>query len=52
LKEKEEESRNGKAYFTPDWVAKKFVSIIEQDEFQDEIELYPGNYSDKEWHVS
>lgn len=52
LKEKEEENLKGKAYFTPNWVAKKFVEIIEKEDFEDEIELYPSEYTGKEWHDS
>ena len=52
LKEKEEESLKGKAYFTPEWVAKKFVEIIEKEQFEGEIELYPSEYTGKEWRPS
>ena len=52
LKEKEEESLKGKAYFTPEWVAKKFVEIIEKEQFEGEIELYPSDYTGKEWFPS
>jgi len=48
LKEKEEENLKGKAYFTPEWVAKKFVEILEKEQFEDEIELYPSDYSEKQ----
>lgn len=44
LKEKEEENLKGKAYFTPEWVAKKFVEIIKNEEYKDEIEIYPSDY--------
>ena len=46
LKEKEEENLKGKNYFTPQWVAKKFVEIIENEKFEDEIEIYPSDYKD------
>ena len=49
LKEKEEESLKGKAYFTPEGVAKKFIEIVENDKLEDEIELYPSEYTGKEW---
>jgi hypothetical protein len=52
LKEKEEENLNGKSYFTPTWVAKKFVEIIENEQFEDEIELYPSDYAGKENEIS
>ena len=46
LKEKEEENLKGKSYFTPSWVAKKFIHILENDEFVDEIEIYPSDYKE------
>jgi short-subunit dehydrogenase len=52
LKDKEEENLQGKAYLTPNWVAKKFVEIIEKEEFQEEIELYPSQYNFGEWNKS
>ena len=52
LKEKEVENLKGKAYFTPNWVAKKFVDIIEKEEFEEEIELYPSDFTGDEWYVS
>ena len=52
IKEKEEENLMGKAYFTPDWVAKKFVEILRADSYPDEIELYPSEYSGKKWWPS
>lgn len=52
LKEKEEENLKGKAYFTPEWVADKLVEIVEKEEYADEIELYPGDYTGKDWWPS
>lgn len=46
LKEKEEENLKGKSYLTPSWVAKKFIHILENDEFEDEIEIYPSDYKE------
>ncbi|OGM26094.1 hypothetical protein A3D01_05015 [Candidatus Woesebacteria bacterium RIFCSPHIGHO2_02_FULL_39_13] len=51
LKEKQEENLKGKAYFTADWVAEKFVEIIEMEDFEDEIELYPSQYTGKNWNI-
>ncbi|OGM13502.1 hypothetical protein A3A76_03755 [Candidatus Woesebacteria bacterium RIFCSPLOWO2_01_FULL_39_23] len=48
LEEKKEENLKGKAYFTPEWVAKKFVEILKNDDFQEEIEIYPSDYKGKE----
>ena len=45
LKDKEEASLKGKSYLTPSWVAKKFANIIENDEFESDIEIYPSDYS-------
>lgn len=47
LQEKIDENLNGKAYFTPDWVAERFIHIIENEEFENEITLYPSDYTDK-----
>ena len=44
LDEKKQENLRGKSYFTPEWVAKKFVQIIEDEEFEPEIVLYPTDY--------
>jgi len=46
LEEKNEENLSGKSYLTPEWVAKKFVHIVENDEIQEEIEIYPTDYKD------
>ena len=47
LEEKIDQNLRGKAYFTPDWVAKKIIEIIKNDDIKDEITLYPSEY-DKE----
>jgi hypothetical protein len=52
LKEKEEENLKGKAYFTPEWVAKEMINIIKAGRYQEEIELYPGDYTGKKWWIS
>ncbi len=44
LEEKKGENLKGKSYFTPIWVAKKFVTIVENEEFDPEIILYPSEY--------
>lgn len=47
LNEKMKENIDGKAYLTPEWVAKKFVEIVNNNQFEEEITLYPSDYSDK-----
>lgn len=49
LDKKVEESLNGKAYFTPEWVANKLVEIMQNDTREDEITLFPGDYGFGEW---
>ncbi|QQS38636.1 SDR family oxidoreductase [Candidatus Woesebacteria bacterium] len=44
LEDKIEENLRGKSYFTPSWVADKFIAIIEKDEYEAEITLYPSDY--------
>lgn len=44
-KEKKSDMEKGKkAYFTPDWVAKKLISIIKDDDRRVEYTLFPSNY--------
>lgn len=45
LKEKEEESLQGKAYLTPQWVAEKLVSLLKNDEVEPEVVLYSADYA-------
>ena len=52
LQEKQKENLMGKAYFTPVWVAKKFVDIIKSGDYKDEIELYPSEYTGNKWWPS
>lgn len=49
LADKKEEMDKGKAYFTPEWVAKKLVEIIKDEGREDEYTLYPGEYGFGEW---
>jgi short-subunit dehydrogenase len=49
LDKKVEESLNGKAYFTPEWVADKLVEIMQDDKRDTEITLYPGDYGLGTW---
>lgn len=49
LEKKVEESLNGKAYFTPEWVADKLLEIIQNDSRETEITLYPGDYGFGTW---
>lgn len=46
LEEKKLKNLEGKAYLTPEWVAQKFVDIIKTEEFEPELEFYPGDYSE------
>lgn len=46
LEQKREENLQGKSYLTPQWVAKKFIHVIENEEFQEEIEIYPSDYDE------
>jgi 3-oxoacyl-[acyl-carrier protein] reductase len=49
--EKRTEMEKGKkAYFTPDWVAKKLISIIKDNDRRTEYTLFPSNYA-TEWHA-
>jgi uncharacterized protein len=49
LEEKKEEQLKGKAYFTPEWVAKKVVDIVSDDKRETEYTLYPGEYGLGSW---
>lgn len=49
LEEKKKEMDSGKAYFTPDWVAKKLIEIIKNDDREGEYTLYPGDYGLETW---
>lgn len=50
--EKKADMEKGKkAYFTPDWVAKKLISIIKDDDRRREYTLFPSNYA-AEWKNS
>jgi short-subunit dehydrogenase len=44
LEEKKKQMKSGKAYFTPDWVAKKLIEIIKDDKREIEYTIYPGDY--------
>lgn len=45
LKEKKEENLKGKSYLTPASVAERITHIIENDEIEDEIRIYPTGYA-------
>lgn len=49
LEQKTQENLNGKAYFTPEWVADKLVEIMQDDNRDHEITLFPGDYGFGEW---
>lgn len=46
LKEKEEENLKGKAYLTPEWVSRKIIEILKSEKYDQEITLFPTDYSD------
>ena len=50
LAEKKEEALKGKAYLTPEWVAKKVVEIIKAEAKESEYTFYPSDYKD-EWEA-
>ncbi|KKR40691.1 MAG: short-chain dehydrogenase/reductase SDR [Microgenomates group bacterium GW2011_GWC1_41_20] len=51
FEEKRSEMEKGKkAYFTPDWVAKKLISIIKDNDRRVEYTLFPSHYA-TEWHA-
>lgn len=45
LEEKKKESLQGKAYFTPDWVANKLIETIQLDNPDREYTWYPSDYA-------
>jgi len=49
LEEKKENQLKGMAYFTPEWVAKKLVGIIKDDNREVEYTIYPGDYGFGWW---
>ena len=49
LEQKLEKHKNGDAYFTTEWVAKKLIEIIENDNRETEIILYPGDFGFGTW---
>lgn len=49
LEEKVKESESGKAYFTVDWVGKKLIEIVSDDNREVEYTLYPGDYGFGTW---
>ena len=51
LEEKKKEMEEGKAYFTPDWVADKLVSIIKDDARETEYTFYPTDYVGGSWKL-
>lgn len=49
LEAKKKEALDGKAYFTPEWVGKKLVEIIKNEERETEYTIYPGDYGSGWW---
>jgi short-subunit dehydrogenase len=52
FEDKKKEMEEGKAYFTPEWVAKKLTEIIKDDNRDIEYTLYPGDYGLGWWKPS
>lgn len=46
LEDKKSEMDSGKAYFTPEWVAKKVSEIIKEKEIKDEYTFFPSDYKE------
>lgn len=42
---KKQEMESGKGYLTPEWVAKKLVQIVKDDNKQPEYEIFPSGYN-------
>lgn len=49
--EKIKEMESGKAYFTPEWVGKKLVEIIKDDNRDTEYTIYPQDYTPESFDV-
>lgn len=49
--EKIKDMESGKAYFTPEWVGKKIVEIIKDDEREIEYTIYPQDYTPESFDV-
>lgn len=50
IMDRQHEAEQGKAFFTPVWVANKLIEIMQDDNREDEITLFPGDYGFGEWH--
>ena len=49
IMDRQHEAEQGKAFFTPVWVADKLIKIMQNDSRDDEITLFPGDYGFGEW---
>jgi len=49
FEEKKLDMEKGKAYFTPDWVGKKLVEIIKDNDREVEYTLHPADYGLGKW---
>ena len=49
IKEKQERNKDGHAYFTPEWAAKKMVRIIRDPNREVEYKLFPEDYGFGQW---
>ncbi len=47
IKTRKKKQREGKKYFTSEWVAKKLIEIIKDDKRDTEIVLFPSDYEEK-----
>ncbi len=44
---RKKKQREGKKYFTSEWVAKKLIEVIKDDKRETEIVLFPSNYKEE-----
>lgn len=49
LEEKKKEHAKGKAYFPVEWVINKLFEIIKDENRENEITLFPGDYGFRVW---
>lgn len=49
VEEKKKELEQGRAYFTPQWIADKLLEIINNEDRDTEITLFPGDYGFGTW---
>ncbi|MBN2100607.1 SDR family oxidoreductase [Candidatus Dojkabacteria bacterium] len=49
VEEKIKLSKEGRAYFTPEWVADKLIEIVSSENLKEEYVLYPTDFGMGEW---